>query len=138
MKLDTLPTWSMVAADAHRRRGLLLDHVRQWSALAHARSRGSTSWKTVAALDALSRPMRTRLVSAAADATDRERAEAASDDLWDAVAVCYSLVASVRGKDVPALEHVLAELAEAGRWLAAYPVTVARHDREIDRLFRED
>jgi hypothetical protein len=135
MKLDTLPTWSMVAADGHRRRGELFHHVRHWAALAHARNRGYTTTRTIAALDILTRPMRTRLVDFDTGSTDRDRAEAAADDLWDACAVVYALVASVKGKDLAALEHVLAELAECGRWLAAYPVTVARHDQEIARLF---
>ena len=123
MKLDTLPTWSMVAADGHRRRSELFHHVRHWAALAHARNRGNTTTRTIAALDILTRPMRTRLVDFDTGATDRDRAEA------------DALVASVKGKDLAALEHVLAELAECGRWLAAYPVTVARHDQEIARLF---
>ncbi len=134
----TLPTWAMVAADAHHRRQRLYDHVRSWAARAHLESRSVTSTRTIAALDALSRPVRTSIAAATADTTDRDRAEAASDDLWDAVAVVWSLVGSVKSGDVPALEHVLAELAECGRWLAAFPVIVARHDQEIDRLFRED
>lgn len=138
MKLTaTIPPWSVVTADAHARRARLLDHVRHWAARRHVQTRGATATRTIAALDALSRPIRTGILSVSADATDRDRAEAASDDLWDAVSVVWSLVASVKSKDIPPLEHVLAELAECGRWLAAFPVTVARHDQEIARLFQD-
>ena len=138
MKLvATLPTWSIVEADAHFRRRTLLEHVRRWAARSHVRSRRETSTRTIAALDALARPIRTGILSVSLDATDRDRAEAASDDLWDAVAVVWSLVASVKSKDIPPLEHVLAELSECGRWLAAFPVTQARHDEALSRLFNQ-
>jgi hypothetical protein len=132
----TLPTWSLVEADAHYRRRTLLEHVRRWSARRHVQTR-ATSTRTIAALDALARPIRTGILSVSFDATDRDKAEAASDDLWDAVAVVWSLVASVKSKDIPPLEHVLAELAECGRWLAAFPVTQARHDEALSRLFNQ-
>jgi putative aminopeptidase FrvX len=138
VKLDaTLQPWSVVADDAHACRERLRKHVLHWAARRHAQTRAETSTRTIAALDALARPIRTGILSVSTDATDRDRAEAASDDLWDAVAVVWSLVASLKSKDIPPLEHVLAELAECGRWLAAFPVTVARHDQEIARLFNQ-
>ncbi len=137
MKLSAaLQPWSVVTDDAHACRERLRKHVLHWAARRHVQTR-ETSSKTVAALDALARPIRTGILSVSTDATDRDKAEAASDDLWDAVAVVWALVASVKSKDIPPLEHVLAELAECGRWLAAFPVTQARHDQEIARLFNQ-
>jgi hypothetical protein len=133
----TLPTWSIVTADAHNRRERLRQHVLHWAARRHVQTRDATSTRTIAALDALARPIRTGILSVSLDATDRDRAEAASDDLWDAVAVVWSLVASLKSKDIPPLEHVLAELSECGRWLAAFPVTQARHDEALSRLFNQ-
>jgi hypothetical protein len=33
------------------------------------------------------------------------------------------------------MEHIVAELAVTGRWLAAFPVHVAAHDRALAELF---
>ncbi len=130
-----LPAWDSIAAEADARRAALLESVRSWAARAHARSRDRETRSRIAAtLDGLSRPIRTRLVSRDAGATDRDRAEAAADDLWDATAQVWVLVRSARKTD-PGTEHVVAELSEVGRWLADFPVLTARHDREIDRLF---
>jgi hypothetical protein len=38
----------------------------------------------------------------------------------------------------PGVEHVVAELQTAGRWLADYPVVVSAHDSAIARLFVPD
>lgn len=138
MKLaTTLHPWSVVEDDAHACRERLRKHVLHWAARRHVQTRDATSTRTIAALDALARPIRTGILSVSLEATDRDRAEAASDDLWDAVAVVWSLVASVKSKDIPPLEHVLAELSECGRWLAAFPVTQARHDEALSRLFNQ-
>lgn len=134
--LEATP-WAIVESDAHYRRRTLLEHLRRWSAQSHLRSRVDTPTRTIAALDTLSKPIRTGIVAASTDSTDRDRAEAAADDLWDGVATVWSVVASVETKDVPGLEHLLAELAECGRWLAAYPVVVARHDQALSRLFND-
>lgn len=136
MKTSKLPAWDTIADAADGRRRSLLEHVRRWSARLHVETRSRrTPTRILAVLDGLSRPARTRIASTSIDATDRDRAEAAADDLWDGVAQTWALVGSSGGTAVPALEHVLAELAEAGRWLAEFPVLVAAHDREIEKLF---
>lgn len=135
MKTAAVPAWDTIAAEAEVRRLALLEDVRSWAARAHARSRNrQTRSRLVAALDGLSRPPRTRLVSLDTTATDRDRAEAAAADLWDATSQTWALVRSAQKTD-PGTEHVVAELSEVGRWLADFPVLTARHDREIERLF---
>ncbi len=135
MKTVTLEDWATIAADAARRRLSLLEIVRSWSARAHLRTRqAETRSRIVATLDGLARPPRSRLLSADEDATDRDHAEAAADDLWDATSQTWALVRATTKAD-PGTEHVVAELSEVGRWLAKFPVLIARHDREIDRLF---
>lgn len=134
----TVATWSIIAADATRHREHLLEHVRQWGAGYHATGRALPS-RWVAAWDIAVRPHRLRIVNADMGATDRDRAEAAADDLWDAVATAWALVrwlGTARPDGAPGVEHVVAELHTAGRWLAHYPLAVAAHDQAIDRLFR--
>lgn len=134
------PSWSIVAADAVRHREQLLEHVRRWGAGLHVARRGLPS-RWVAAWDIAARPHRLRLVAADIGSTDRDRAEAAADDLWDAVATAWALVrwlSTARLDGAPGVEHVVAELHAAGRWLAWYPVFVSAHDRAIDGLFKVD
>jgi hypothetical protein len=88
----------------------------------------------IAAMDALRHPYRLRLVAIDDGHTSRELAEAAADDLWDATATVHAAMRHMPRDDAP-VEHVAAELVEAGRWLAAWPVLVARHDRAMERLF---
>jgi len=132
--MNTTPaTWPTLHAEAEHRRHQLWHHVRRWAARLHVRTH-DTPTRVVAALDALRHPMRLGITNATPDPTPREWAEAAGDDLWDAVAVCHSMVkAAAPGS--PPLEHVHAELAEAGRWLAAYRVHVAAHDAALAELF---
>lgn len=142
MATATLPTWATIAADAALHREHVLEQLRQWGAALHVarRSHGVPS-RWLAAMDAAGRPMRSRLVSCDPKATDRDRAEAAAYDLWDAVAVVWAFVRwlpSARLEQSPAVERVVAELYAAGRWLAAYPVSVAEHDRAIAALFAPD
>jgi sugar (pentulose or hexulose) kinase len=54
------------------------------------------------------------------------------------VAEAWGFVKWARGHrppPAPGLEHLLAEMAAAGRWLADYPVTVAAHDAPLAALF---
>lgn len=135
MKTATLAAWETILADAESRRLALLETVRSWAARAHLRSRDTQTRSRIAAtLDGLSRPPRTRLVSSDTTATDRDRTEALAADLWDATAQTWALVRSTLKTD-PGTEHVVAELSEVGRWLGNFPVLIARHDREIERLF---
>jgi len=139
MSTATLPTWSMIAADAGRHREYVREQLREWGAGFHVRSRGRgfpSRW--LAAFDSTSRPYRSRLASVDTGSTDRDRAEAAADDLWDAVASTWCFVRWVQAERLehaPATDHVFAELQSAGRWLAEYPVAVAGHDAAIDGLF---
>lgn len=136
MNATALPTWDMLAADAHARRLALFGHVRAWAAQRHARRHGdATPGRCLAALDALVRPMRTRLVRHDPNATRRDAAEAAADDLWDAVCCSWAFVRAVPVADGPPTEHVAAELAAAGRWLAVWPVHLAAHNRALAELF---
>jgi len=132
--------WSTIADEAIRHREQVLEQLRQWGARLHlARLPTPTRW--AAAHDAAGRPFRLRILQADEGATDRDRAEAAADDLWDALAVAWGLVRSFAGARpaaVPPLERVVAELQLAGRWLAGYRVSVAAHERAIDRLFTGD
>jgi hypothetical protein len=137
MSTATLATWSMLTADAGRYRRRLLEQVREWGAAYHANGRALPS-RWLCAWDLANRPVRCRIVAADAGASDRERAEAAADDLWDAVAVGWQFAqwaAKARLGPSQGLEHVVAELQAAGRWLAAYPVAVAGHDRALAVLF---
>jgi hypothetical protein len=142
MSTATLPTWSVIAADATRYRERIGEQVRTWGAMHHATTCGApvpSRW--LAAIDSTSRPPRTRLLAVDLQATDRDRAEAAADDLWDAVAVAWCFVRwlqTERPTRDPGAEHVIAELYSAGRWLANYPVNVSAHDAAIDRLFLAD
>jgi hypothetical protein len=139
MSTAALATWAIVTADAGRHRGRVLEELRSWAALQHAASRGGPlpgHWH--AAHGTAARPARTRLVAIDDTGSDRDRAEAAADDLWDAVAEAWGFVKWARGHrppPAPGLEHLLAELAAAGRWLADYPVTVAAHDAALAALF---
>jgi len=137
VKTLSVRPWEDLAADAAGRRTALFEHLRTWAARLHVKKRSAVSTRTTAALDALARPFRSAIAARDQDATSRDRAEAAADDLWDAVAAVWSLVRSVDKSDAPALEHVVAELSECGRWLARYPVDVARHDQAISDLFQE-
>lgn len=142
MATATLPTWATIAADADRHREHVLEELRQWGAALHvARRAPGVPSRWVAALDAAGHPVRSQLVSVDATATDRDRADAAAADLWDAVAVAWGLVrwiAIARLDRCPAVEHVVAELHAAGRWLALYPVSVAAHDLAVAALFAPD
>lgn len=135
MSDTTLPTWGDITTDAHRQRLAVFEEVRRWSARTHAATRAPIPTRAIATLDALSRPIRTRLVECDIDTTDRDRAHAAAGDLWDAVSQAWALVRSFDRLPGPPLEHVVAELVAAGRWLAAFPVLIERHEREIDKLF---
>lgn len=139
MSTATLPTWSIIAADAARHREQIREELRQWGAGLHARGRhrGHPS-RWTAALDAASRPYRSRLAGLDRTSTDRDRGEAAADDLWDAVAVAWAFVRWANAEKpahAPGTEHVFAELQSAGRWLAEYPVAVAGHDAAVSALF---
>ena len=136
MTTATLPTWDMLTADGNARRLALFHHVRSWAAQRHVRRHGdATPGRCLAALDALVRPTRTRLVSCDINATRRDVAEAAADDLWDAVCCSWAFVRAVPVADGPPTEHVVAELAAAGRWLAVWPVHLAAHNRAVAELF---
>jgi len=139
MSTAALATWAIVTADAVRHRERVLEELRSWAALQHAASRGRGlpgHWH--AAYGTAARPARTRLVALDDTASERDRAEAAADDLWDAVAAAWGFVKWGRGHRPPpsaGLEHLLAELAAAGRWLGDYPVTLAAHDAAVAALF---
>lgn len=139
MSTTTLPTWSMIAADAARHREQIREELRRWGAVLHTRGRHRgfpSRWS--AALDATSRPYRSRLAGFDHESTDRDRGEAAADDLWDAVAVAWAFIRWANAEKLdhaPGTEHVFAELQSAGRWLAEYPVAVAGHDAAIAGLF---
>lgn len=139
MTPDTLPTWSAIATGASHRRELVGEYLRRWAAGLHAASRrpGLPS-RWVAAFDTATRPYRSRLVTFDESTTTRDQAEAASEDLWDAVAAAWAFVRWANREKLehaPGLEHVAAELHAAGRWLAEYPVLVAGHERAISELF---
>ena len=136
MNATTIAGWPTLAADATTRLDVLAGHVRAWAAARHARGRTSeTPGHVVAALDAATRPPRTRLVARDLDATDRDRAEAAADDLWDAVAATWAMVRRLAREDDADVGAVVVELHTAGGWLAAFPVHASRHDRAISDLF---
>lgn len=135
MRTATVPTWGDITTQAHRQRLAVLAEVRRWSARTHASTRAPIPTRAIATLDALSRPIRARLVERDIDTTDRDRADAAAADLWDGVAQTWSLVRSFDRIPGPPLEHVVAELVAAGRWLAEFPVLIERHQRELDKLF---
>ena len=139
MATVTLPTWCMIAADATRHREQLLEHVRRWGAAYHAVGGRALPSRWLAAWDLSSRPVRWRIAAPDLASTDRDRAEAAADDLWDATAVAWQFVRWAGGARLersPPLEHVVAELHAVGRWLAVSRVFVATHDLAVDRLFR--
>lgn len=142
MATATLPTWAMIAADADRHRARVLEELRQWGAALHvARRAPGVPSRWLAAIDAAGRPVRSRIASVDATATDRDRAEAEAADLWDAVAVSWGFVrwlAIARLEQAPPVEHLVAELHAAGRWLALYPVSVAAHDQAVAALFAPD
>lgn len=139
MSTTTLPAWSVLAADAARHRRHVGEQLRQWGAMFHARGcrRGLPSrWR--AAVDFAARPYRTRLASFDHGSTDRDRGEAAADDLWDCVSLTWCFVRWAQAEKLehdPGLDHVFAELQAAGRWLAEYPVAVAGHDAAVAGLF---
>jgi len=151
MSTATLPAWSVIAGDAVRHRQDIHEHLRKWGAKLHVgvfktacrlgveipHHDYPSMW--LAAMDAAGRGYRVRLASVAGQAsTQRDIGEAAADDLWDAVAAGWAFVrwyAALPVKHSPGVEHVIAELHAAGRWLANYPVSVARHDAEIANLF---
>ena len=139
MSTAELPTWAMIAADARRVRERLAGELRTWGALFHAHRRGPGMpgyWH--AAHVASVQPVRERLLAGDLTASDRDRAEAAADDLWDAVAAGWAFAGWLRGQhldEAPAVEHVTAELIFAGRWLARYPVTIAAHEAAVAELF---
>ena len=135
MNTATLPTWDMLTADGNHRRLALLEHVRRWAARRHVAGGRQTPFRVLAALDALARPMRTRLARANAFTTQRELAEAAADDLWDATCATWSMVKAANAGGEPPTERVAAELAEVGRWLARFPVHTAAHDKAVSDLF---
>jgi hypothetical protein len=142
MKITALPTWSMIAADATRYRQRIGDHLRTWAAMLHARSRSrGVPSRWLAAYDSTTRPIRSRLAAASRESTDRDHAEAAADDLWDTAATAWALVRWLQVERLehdPGVEHVVAELQAAGRWLAEYPVVVSAHESAIARLFAAD
>ena len=134
-----LPTWAEVDTEATRLRREVGERLRQWGAVLHARGRhrGLPS-RWLAAFDSTQRPYRSRLAQIDNTSTDRDQAEAAADDLWDAVAQSWCLVTwanAERLEHAPPVEHLIAELHAAGRWLASYPVALAGHDAAIAELF---
>jgi hypothetical protein len=132
--MNPMPSWDTLTADANTRRQQLWHHVREWAARHHASTRNrSTPGRVLAALDATARPPRSRLV-ALHDATQHEVAEAAANDLWDATAVVWAMVKHAP-EHAHGLHHVVAELQAAGRWLAAFPVHTAQHERALAELF---
>lgn len=135
MSTATLQMWDTLNAEATGRLQCLAGHVRAWAAATYAMATSGTPGHVVAALDATSRPTRTRLVARDDTATDRDRATAAADDLWDAVAVVWCMVRRTPRDDAPDVEHVVAELHAAGRWLAKFPVHVHRHEKALAELF---
>lgn len=152
MNTATLPAWSVIAGDAVRHRQDIHEHLRKWGAKLHVGVFKTTARLHVqappdhgypsmwlAAMDAAGRGYRLRLASVAGQAsTQRDIGEAAADDLWDAVAASWAFVrwyAALPVKHSPGVEHVIAELHAAGRWLADYPVAVAGHDAAIAGLF---
>jgi hypothetical protein len=136
MNTATLPTWDMLTADGNARRLALFHHIRSWAAQRHVTRHGdATPSRVLAALDASARPMRTRLAGLDAGTTQRDMAEAVADDLWDAACVAWAMVRAVPRLEGPPMEHIVAELAATGRWLAAFPVHVAGHDKALAELF---
>ena len=140
MSTATLPAWSVIAGDAVRHRQDIHEHLRKWGAMLHVKlaNRGYPSmW--LSAMDAAGRGYRLRLASVAGQtSTQRDIGEATADDLWDAVAASWAFVRwaiAEKADGAPGVEHVIAELHAAGRWLADYPVAVAGHDAAINRLF---
>lgn len=137
--LTTIPSWVSLAAHAGRIREQVGESLRRWGALHHAKSLGGempSRW--MAAVWMTTRPVRCSIAAASADSTDRDFAEAAADDLWDAVAVAWSFVrwvAESRLPHDPGTERIVAELHAAGRWLAEYPVAVAAHEAALSHLF---
>ena len=134
-----LPAWHELDSEATRLRREVGERLRQWGAVLHARGRhrGLPS-RWMAAFDSTRRPYRSRLAQIDNTSTDRDHAEAAADDLWDAVAQSWCLVTwanAERLEHAPPVEHLIAELHAAGRWLASYPVTLAGHDTAIAELF---
>lgn len=124
--------WPTLSAEAAARRVALWRHVRGWAAMHHAHTRcRELPGRMVAALDATASPPRSRLV-ALHDHTPREAAEAAANDLWDAAAVVWSAVKHAHGQ---ADTHVVAELVNAGQWLARFPAHAGVHDRALAELF---
>lgn len=134
MNAPTMPSWETLAAEAGTRRVALWRHVREWAARLHATTRSvEIPGRVWAALDATSRPPRVRLAMLH-DHTPREFAEAAANDLWDATAIVWAMVKRAPEQRA-ALHHVVAELQSAGRWLAAFPVHEAAHNRAMAELF---
>jgi hypothetical protein len=132
---DNLPCpWETLAAEGGQRLRELRTHVRQWAARHHVATRcRHTPGRAMAALDATGRPPRVGFLRGR-DHTQRELAEATADDLWDAAAVVWAMVNNAGGESAR-LHHVVAELQETGRWLAAFPVHTAGHDRAMAELF---
>lgn len=129
--------WATIATEANAHREQVLEQLRQWGAALRLAGVPTPS-RWVAAHDATARPYRLRIVDADWAATDRDAAEAAADDLWDAVASVWSLLrwlATDRPEGAPPVDRLVAELQLAGRWLASYRRSVAAHDSAIDRLF---
>lgn len=124
--------WNQLAFGAEMSLAALREHVRRWAARQPEFHRGGCPGRVVAALDAATRPVRVRLVRLH-DHTPRELAEEAYADLWDAAAVVWSMVNAAPGRR--GLEHVVAELQSVGRWLGAFPVHAAAHDRAVAELF---
>jgi len=131
----TTPTpWATLEAEAATRLSALRRHVREWAATHHATTRcRRLPGHVLAAMDATSRPVRVRLLRLA-DHTQREAAEAGADDLWDAAAVCWSMVQHGKSCGL-AFPHVVAELVNAGGWLARFPAHASVHDKALAELF---
>ena len=127
----TLPSWQQLAKDAHRHRLRVLTEVLRWRDRLHP----TLPTRLIATVDALQRPLRYRLARLTAGTSPRDRAAAPADDLHDAVAQTWALVGALQRQDVPGLELVLADLVDAGRWLAAWPVVCSQHDEAAANLF---
>jgi len=117
-------SWPELTSQAHRHRRGLRRAVAGWSARRHAVTGGgampSRAW---AALYFAGKPARTSIAAHAGQATDQEHAEAAADDLWDAVAVVDDLARWIDRRNSamdPCRVALVAEANVARGWLVRW------------------
>lgn len=107
-------SWAELTGQAHGHRQALRRAVAGWSARRHAMTCGgampSRAW---AALWFAGKPARTSIAAHAGPATDQEQAEAAADDLWDALAVVDDLARWIDRRNNPTDPCRVAVVAEA-------------------------